>query len=91
MQTDITRCAWKRRGAAHCIRRPVCTREHRQFGFIGPNAAKLRRFMKCRRHRHARRTVRAGLRAYAAWNNHPLLDSEQSMTLPSRAAVACSH
>jgi len=66
MQTDITRYVWKRRGCLHCIRKPAHKREHRQAGFIGANAARLRRFMKCRRHRHARRSVRAGLRAYTA-------------------------
>jgi len=64
MQIDITYCVWKRRGCLHYTRKPARKREHRQAGFIGPNSARLRRFMKRRRHRQARRSIRAGLRAY---------------------------
>jgi hypothetical protein len=66
MQTDITRYAWKRRGCSHCTRKLIRKRERRPLGFISPGAARLRRCMKRQRHRHARRTVRASLRGYAA-------------------------
>jgi hypothetical protein len=66
MHTDITDCLWKRRGVSHCARKPARKRERRPLGFLGPGAARLRRFMKRSCHRHARRTVRAGLRASTA-------------------------
>jgi hypothetical protein len=66
MHTDITHCVWKRRGVTHCARKPARKRERRPLGFLGPSAARLRRSMKRRRARRARRVVRASLRAYAA-------------------------
>ena len=62
MQTDIARYAWKRHDCFHCTRIPVRKRERRPLGFIGPGAARLRRFLKRSYHRRARRTVRAALR-----------------------------
>ena len=71
MQTDITRYAWKRRGCCHFTRKPVRKRERRPLGFFSPSAARLRRWMKRQRHRHARRAVRASLRGYATAHSDP--------------------
>jgi hypothetical protein len=65
MNTTTACQSWRRHGAAHGDRRPARKRERRPAGFLSPNAAKLRRFMKCCSHRHTRRTTRATLRAYA--------------------------
>jgi hypothetical protein len=62
MKTSIFQQQWRRRGAAHIDRRPARKPERRTLGFLGPQAARLRRFMKRRSHRHARRTVPASLR-----------------------------
>ena len=66
MKTNIFQQQWRRRGAAHSDRRPARKRERRSLGFLSPQAARLRRFMKRSSHRHTRRTVRASLRAYIA-------------------------
>jgi hypothetical protein len=66
MQTDIAHYAWKRRGCFHGTRKLARKRERRPLGFLSPGAARLRRFLKRSCHRHARRTMRAELRATAA-------------------------
>ena len=66
METHISARHWRRRGAAHSARPPTRKRERRPRGFLSPSAARLRRFMKCSSHRHARRAIRANLRAYLA-------------------------
>ena len=68
MQTDIAHYAWKRHGCFHCMRIPVRKRQRRPLGFIGPGAARLRRFLKRSCHRH---TVRARLRVYTTAHSDP--------------------
>ena len=62
MHTQITHLTWRRRGAAHAARTPRRKRERRRLGSLSPGAARLRRLMKRRSHRHERRTVRAAFR-----------------------------
>lgn len=50
------------------MRIPVRKRERRPLGFIGPGAARLRRFLKRSCHRH---TVRARLRVYTTAHSDP--------------------
>jgi hypothetical protein len=66
MDTHMSARHWRRRGAAHSTRQPTRKRERRPRGFLSPGAARLRRFLKCSSHRHARRAIRATLRARLA-------------------------
>jgi hypothetical protein len=66
METRISARHWQRRGAQHSTRPPTRKRERRRRGFLSPGAARLRRRLSCSSHRHARRAIRANLRAYLA-------------------------
>lgn len=71
MHIIIESCLWYRRGQDHTRRPPQRKREQRATGFLGPHAARLRRCMKRRHHRAARRHIRAALRAICQ-TGHPV-------------------